>query len=66
METTFTMDQVTVMLREAQKLAYEQGKWFAQKQIGDYMERLSEYSCLKPNWHQIAEDIRNGKVAVND
>lgn len=60
MDNTFTMDQVATIIREAQKLAYEQGKNYAQSKIGDYLERLSEYSCLKPNWEQIAKDIREG------
>lgn len=61
-ETTFTMDQVTLMMQTAQQLAYDQGKNYAQTKIGDYLERLAEYSCLKPNWVQIASDIRAGKV----
>lgn len=59
-DTTFTMDQVTLMMQTAQQLAYEQGKNYAQSKIGDYLERLAEYSCLKPNWVQIAKDIREG------
>ena len=59
-DTTFTMDQVTLMMQTAQQLAYEQGKNYAQSKIGDYLERLAEYPCLKPNWVQIAKDIREG------
>ena len=60
MDNTYTMDQMMLIVNEAQKLAYEQGKNYAQSKIGDYLERLSEYSCLKPNWEQIAKDIREG------
>lgn len=65
-ETTFTLDQVTLILQEAQKLAYEQGKNYAQTKIGDYLERLVDYPCMKPNWAQIASDIRAGQVVYND
>ena len=59
-DTTFNMDQVALILKTAQQLAYDQGKNYAQSKIGDYLERLSQYSCLKPNWEQIAKDIREG------
>ncbi len=65
-DTTFTMEQVTFILQEAQKLAYEQGKNYAQTKIGDYLERLVDYPCMKPNWVQIASDIRAGQVVYND
>lgn len=61
-DVTFTMDQVAIILKTAQELAYEQGKLYAQHQIGDFMERMNNYPCLKPNWTQIASDIRAGKV----
>lgn len=59
-ETTFTMDQVTTIIKTSQQLAYDQGKNYAQSKIGDYLERLAQYECLKPNWVQIAKDIREG------
>lgn len=63
--TTFTIDQVTLILKTAQELAYEQGKNYAQNKIGDYLERLADYPCLKPNWSQIALDIREGNHVYN-
>lgn len=65
-DTTFTMNQVKLIIAESNKLAYEQGKNYAQTKIGDYLERLVDYPCMKPNWVQIASDIRAGQVVYND
>lgn len=53
------------MLEQLNK-AVEAGRMAEREVVADWLLKLAEYPCLKPNWEQIAADVRKGLNKLND
>lgn len=53
------------MLEQLNK-AVEAGRKAEREVVADWLLRLADYPCLKPNWEQIAADVRRGLDKPND
>lgn len=53
------------MLEQLNK-AVEAGRKAEREVVADWLLRLADYPCLKPNWEQIAADVRRGLDKSND
>lgn len=56
-----TMDISIEGFRLALQTAMDEARADERNQIAKSLERLIEYPCLRPNWLQIASDIREGQ-----
>lgn len=52
-------------LNKAAMSGYQAGQVAERELIADWMLKLAEYPCLKPNWEQISADIRKGLERTN-
>ncbi len=55
-----SMKDMLEQLNRAVEAGYRAGQANERDLIADWLLRLAEYPCLKPNWEQIAADVRKG------
>lgn len=55
-----TMKELLEQLNIAAQNGFIAGQYQERQLVADWMLKMAKYPCLKPNWEQIAIDIRNG------
>ena len=58
----FSMDQLSLIAGESAKLGVESGQEMLRASIAEYFDQLAAKDCFKPNFTQIAADIRSGVI----
>jgi hypothetical protein len=61
-----SMQDMLEQLNKAVETGYRAGQANERNLIANWLLKLAEYPCLKPNWEQIAADVRKGLDKLND
>lgn len=55
-----TMEELLNQLNMAAQNGFKAGQYQERELVADWMLKMANYPCLKPDWEQISIDIRNG------